>query len=411
MVMDIILDVTSGQEISWQMTMEEPYTSEYRQLNQRILVSFKRSLVIALVSGITGFLTIIVAISCGSEENYKEEKRKQGEIISNIGGKNDTELPVFDLKSILAATEDFSAANKLDERGFGPVYKGILPGNRKVTIKMLSKKSGQGHLEFMNELKLIAKLQHTNLVRLLGCCIEEEERLLIYEYMPNRSLDKFLFDPYERTKLDWDRRFRIIEGIGQGLLYIHKYSRLKIIHRDLKAINILLDEAMNPKISDFGMARIFDIIQSEANSNRAWKLWKKGRGMEVIDESVRETCRPLEALRSIHGFLCVQEAPADPPTMFSVVHMLQADESTTLPPSKEPAFSTHKNSSVASSSSQTSRIFSANQLTVSILARRSIEVQCQSVINLPTVYTLAFDQLNARIVLQSFYGSNSGVSA
>ncbi|KAM5580801.1 hypothetical protein ABKV19_010152 [Rosa sericea] len=160
--------------------------------------SFKRSLVIALVSGITGLLTIICSYFLWKKTTRKRRKRqrKHGEIISNVGGKNDTELPVFDLKSILAATEDFSAANKLGEGGFGPVYKGILPGNRKVAIKMLSKKSGQGHLEFMNELKLIAKLQHTNLVRLLGCCIEEEERMLIYEYMPNRSLDKFLFGMY-----------------------------------------------------------------------------------------------------------------------------------------------------------------------------------------------------------------------
>uniref|UniRef100_UPI0005C9DEEB receptor-like serine/threonine-protein kinase SD1-8 n=1 Tax=Fragaria vesca subsp. vesca TaxID=101020 RepID=UPI0005C9DEEB len=388
----------------------------------------KRSLVIAIVSAVAGFLTIICSYFLWKKTTRKRRKRerKYGEITRNVGGKNDTELPVFDLKSILAATEDFSVANKLGEGGFGPVYKGTLPGNQTVAIKMLSKKSGQGHQEFMNELKLIAKLQHTNLVKLLGCCIEEEERILIYEYMPNRSLDKFLFDPSEKTKLDWNRRLRIIEGIGQGLVYIHKYSRLKVIHRDLKASNVLLDEAMNPKISDFGMARIFDINQTEANTNRvvgtygymspeyaryghfseksdifsfgvllleiisgkknaalhryensltlagwAWKLWKKGRGMEVIDESVRETCRPHEALRCIHvGFLCVQEDPADRPTMFSVVHMLQADQSATLPPFKEPAFSTHKKSSAASSSSQTPTVFSANQLTISILEGR-----------------------------------------
>ncbi|KAH0984194.1 hypothetical protein GBA52_011371 [Prunus armeniaca] len=108
-------------------------------------------------------------------------------------GKNDTELPVFGLKSILNATNNFSEANKLGEGGFGPVYKGILLENQEVAIKRLSKKSGQGHEEFINELNLIAKLQHTNLVRLLGCCIEEEELILIYEFMPNGSLDQLLY--------------------------------------------------------------------------------------------------------------------------------------------------------------------------------------------------------------------------
>ncbi|PRQ34237.1 putative protein kinase RLK-Pelle-DLSV family [Rosa chinensis] len=128
----------------------------------------------------------------------------------------------------------------------------------------------------MNELKLIAKLQHTNLVKLLGCCIAEEELIiLIYEYMPTRSLDKFFHsssfvqsDPSENTRLDWSKHFQIIEGIAQGVLYIHKHSRLKIIHRDLKASNVLLDGEMNPKISDFEMAKIFDMNQIKANTNR-----------------------------------------------------------------------------------------------------------------------------------------------
>ncbi|KAM5552077.1 hypothetical protein ABKV19_026773 [Rosa sericea] len=228
--------------------------------------SRKRTIVIATVSATAGLLTIVFGYFL-----WKNTLGKRSETIKNLsaaGVENDTELPLFSLRSILVATNNFSEANKLGEGGFGPVYKGILPENQEVAIKRLSKKSGQGQQEFMNELKLIAKLQHTNLVRLLGCCIEAEEMILMYEYMPNRSLDKFLFDPSEKTKLDWGRRFRIIEGIAQGLLYIHKYSRLRIIHRDLKASNILLDRTMNPKISDFGMAKIFDINQTEANTNR-----------------------------------------------------------------------------------------------------------------------------------------------
>ncbi|KAK9924624.1 hypothetical protein M0R45_032984 [Rubus argutus] len=376
----------------------------------------KRSLIIATVSATAGLLTLIVG--CLLWKKTLGKRSKYSETISNVDGQNDAELPVFSLKSILVATNNFSETNKLGEGGFGPVYKGILTENQEVAIKRLSKKSGQGHKEFMNELKLIAKLQHTNLVRLLGCCIEEGEMILIYEYMPNRSLDKFLFDAYENTKLDWGKRFQIIEGVAQGLLYIHKYSRLKIIHRDLKASNVLLDETMNPKISDFGMARIFGVNQTEENTNRvvgtygymspeyaryghfsekldvfsfgvllleivsgkknasfyclehsptlagwAWKLWKEGRGMEVVDASMRETCPAHEALRCIHvGFLCVQESPSDRPTMSLVIRMLEADAATSLPAFKEPAFSAHSNSSALGPSISTR--LSNNALTI-----------------------------------------------
>ncbi|KAH9651181.1 G-type lectin S-receptor-like serine/threonine-protein kinase [Citrus sinensis] len=163
---------------------------------------------------------------------------------------------------------NFSINNKLGEGGFGPVYKGTLVDGQEIAVKRLSKISEQGLKELKNEVILFSKLQHRNLVKLLGCCIQGEEKLLIYEFMANRSLDSFIFDQERCKLLDWSKRFRIICGTGRGLLYLHQDSRLRIIHRDLKAGNVLLDQDMNPKISDFGLARTFGGDETEGNTTR-----------------------------------------------------------------------------------------------------------------------------------------------
>ncbi|XP_042971495.1 G-type lectin S-receptor-like serine/threonine-protein kinase CES101 [Carya illinoinensis] len=312
-------------------------------------------------------------------------------------GKKGHDVKVFSFPSIVAATENFSTENKLGQGGFGPVYKGKLPEGQEIAVKRLSRSSGQGLVEFKNELILIAKLQHMNLVRLLGCCVEGDEKMLIYEYMPNKSLDFFLFDPKKRGLLDWKQRRNIIEGIAQGLLYLHRYSRLRIIHRDLKASNILLDNDMNPKISDFGMARVFGRNAADAITQRvvgtygymspeyamggnfseksdvysfgvlmleivsgqkssgiynpehhlslvgyAWELWREGKGLELMDSSLVESHSEHQILRCIHvGLLCVQEFAVDRPTMSDVISML-SNESLPLPIPKQAAFSTQR---------------------------------------------------------------------
>ncbi|KAJ9179163.1 hypothetical protein P3X46_010982 [Hevea brasiliensis] len=278
--------------------------------------------------------------------------------------KKSNELHFFSFESIVSATNNFAAANKLGEGGFGLVFK-------------TSKKFWSGLAEFKNELLLISKLQHTNLVRLVGCCIQREEKILIYEFMPNKSLDSFLFDPTKKKLLDWKKRLHIIEGIAQGLLYLHKYSRLRIIHRDLKASNILLDAEMNPKISDFGMAGIFGRNESEAKTTRvvgihgnmapeyalrgtvsikidvfsfgiillgritetmAWELWSEGRGLQLMDPTLEESCSYSEVLRCIHvGLLSVQDQATDRPTTSDIVSML-TNETLNLPAPRQPAF-------------------------------------------------------------------------
>ncbi|WOH16594.1 hypothetical protein DCAR_0936152 [Daucus carota subsp. sativus] len=336
------------------------------------------------------------------------------------GEKKVSNLPKFSFSSISAATNNFSSANKLGEGGFGPVYKGNLFGGKSVAVKRLSKRSGQGMEELRNETVLIAKLQHRNLVRLLGCCIEQDEKILIYEYMSNKSLDHFIFDPSKQSLLDWRRRVLIIDGIAQGLLYLHLHSRLRIVHRDLKASNILLDDELNPKIADFGMARIFGGNEVQANTNRivgtygymspeyameglfsiksdvfafgvllleiisgkkntgfrnsdclsllghAWELWQADRVLELVDSNL-DIPSSFVPLRLIHvGLLCVQDSPADRPTMSDVLLMFSNEHSQLVSP-KRPAFTSGGNSGFEIDKADN---FSVNTLTASVMDGR-----------------------------------------
>ncbi|KAL0406858.1 UNVERIFIED_CONTAM: G-type lectin S-receptor-like serine/threonine-protein kinase [Sesamum latifolium] len=215
-------------------------------------------ILISMVSGVlvSGFINGAILLMTRRKRRAAQKKNE------------DLELPVFKWTTIVAATNNFSRENIIGEGGFGPVYRGNLSAEEEIAVKRLSRTSGQGLEEFKTEVILIAKLQHRNLVRLLGCCIEGEERMLIYEYLPNKSLDRFVFDQNQRILLTWPKRFDIIMGIARGLLYLHHDSRLKIIHRDLKTSNILLDGNLNPKISDFGLARTFGENQSTATTKR-----------------------------------------------------------------------------------------------------------------------------------------------
>ncbi|GJN11427.1 hypothetical protein PR202_ga29621 [Eleusine coracana subsp. coracana] len=344
------------------------------------------------------------------------------------GGKK-CELPLFSFETLAAATGDFSGANKLGEGGFGHVYKGTLPTGEEIAVKRLSRSSGQGLEEFKNEVILIAKLQHRNLVKLLGCCIQGEEKILVYEYMPNKSLDAFLFDPARRSLLDWNTRLHVIEGIARGLLYLHRDSRLRVVHRDLKASNILLDRDMNPKISDFGMARIFggddqnqvvntnrvvgtlgymspeyameglfsvrsdmysfgilvlEIISGQKNSSfhhmegslnivgYAWQLWNAGRGEELIDPAIQAACPAREALRCLHlALLCVQDHACDRPDIPYVVMALGSD-SAVLPMPRPPTFTLQCTSSEREAlfRDKAHESYSACDLTVTVLHGR-----------------------------------------
>ncbi|XP_062232590.1 cysteine-rich receptor-like protein kinase 44 [Phragmites australis] len=350
------------------------------------------ALFVSIPVSVTLLVLLLVVILYLRKRNRKLHKRVQ------IASPDEEEMRsseslLYDLSTLRAATDNFSEENKLGEGGFGSVYKGTLQNGQDIAVKRLSATSHQGQVEMKNEVVLLAKLQHKNLVRLLGCCIEEHERLLVYEFLRNNSLDKILFNPARQQELSWGQRHKIIEGIGRGLLYLHEDSRLTIIHRDLKASNILLDADMNPKISDFGLAKLFNMDASVCNTSRiagtygymapeyalhgifsaksdvfsygvlvleivtgrrntythasgssedlltfVWRHWSSGSVQQLLEGCPADGRRPQEILRCVHmGLLCVQEDQKLRPGMASVVVMLNS-RSITLPAPTAPAF-------------------------------------------------------------------------
>ncbi|CAH8342355.1 unnamed protein product [Eruca vesicaria subsp. sativa] len=325
-------------------------------------------------------------------------RRRQFNNIINVGTAeySDGQLMLrFDLGMILMATNDFSSDNTLGQGGFGTVYKGTLPSGQEIAVKRLTNGSGQGDMEFKNEVSLLTRLQHRNLVKLLGFCNEADEEVLVYEFVPNSSLDHFIFDEEKRSFLTWEVRCKIIEGIARGLLYLHEDSQLKIIHRDLKASNILLDAEMNPKVADFGTARLFNTDETRAETRRiagtrgymapeyvnhgqisaksdvysfgvmllemvsgkrnksfegegiaafAWKRWVEGNPEIIIDPFLVEN-QSNEIIKLIQiGLLCVQDNASKRPTMSSVIVWLRSDI-ITIPLPKAPAFTSNQSQS------------------------------------------------------------------
>ncbi|KAK4344050.1 hypothetical protein RND71_037144 [Anisodus tanguticus] len=306
-----------------------------------------------------------------------------------FGGKNneeefelralDLQTGHFRLRQIKAATGNFDPANKIGEGGFGPVYKGTLLDGTIIAVKQLSSKSKQGNREFVNEIGMISALQHPHLVKLYGCCIEGNQLLVIYEYMENNCLARALFGrDDQRLNLDWATRQRICSGIAKGLAYLHEESRLKIVHRDIKSTNVLLDKDMNAKISDFGLAKLdeeenthistriagtvgymapeyamrgyltdkadvysfgvvaLEIVSGKSNTNYrpkeefvylldwAYVLQEQGNLLELVDPRLGSSCSKKEAMRMINlALLCTNPSPTLRPSMSSVVSMLE----------------------------------------------------------------------------------------
>ncbi|KAK7357542.1 hypothetical protein VNO80_16831 [Phaseolus coccineus] len=354
-------------------------------------------MVVAIVVPIA-ILAMLLFIGCCW---WRRRQRKNREDVQEVNDSirryltSEEESLRFDLATIEAATNSFSNEMKIGEGGFGAVYKGTFPNGEEIAVKRISRTSLQGDREFKNEVLLVAQLQHRNLVRLLGFCMEGTERILVYKFIQNSSLDRFLFGHEDQGGLDWARRYKIIVGVACGIQYLHEDSRLKVIHRDLKASNVLLDADMNPKISDFGMAKFFhgdqsqentrtgrvvgtfgymspeyamhgkfsvksdvfsfgvlvlEIISGKKNSSYyrshddnellsfAWKNWIDQTPFQILDPKLRGSYSRSEVQRCIHiALLCVQENPVERPSMATIMLALNA-YSVTLGLPRKPAF-------------------------------------------------------------------------
>ncbi|KAK8475276.1 hypothetical protein V6N11_005550 [Hibiscus sabdariffa] len=327
--------------------------------------SSSRTLVIIVVPIVIIVAVLVILAIAVLLKSIK--KRKQGD----QNNKGHVELLQIDFNAIRVATKNFSDSNLLGQGGFGPVYKGKLEDGREVAIKRLSKNLEDGIQEFKNEVMLLVKLQHRNLVRLLGFSSEHKERILIYEFLPNASLDKFIFDPVKRLLLNWEKS-KIVGTLGYMAPEYAMQGQYSV-KSDVYAFGVLVLETISgEKISSFS---------NEAGDSlltHAWRNWNEGTALEVVDPILRDGSRS-EIMRCIHlGLLCVQENIADRPTMASVALVLSS-YSISLPVPKRPAFSmnstmetaTMTESSSLSNQSKTEAIqVSVNEASISELDPR-----------------------------------------
>uniref|UniRef100_A0A0E0IHI6 non-specific serine/threonine protein kinase n=1 Tax=Oryza nivara TaxID=4536 RepID=A0A0E0IHI6_ORYNI len=337
----------------------------------------KRKSKAGAISGILiGAIVLVLAALFGVFTLVKKRRAlaQQKEELYNLVGRPD----VFSYAELKLATDNFSSQNILGEGGFGPVYKGKLPDERVIAVKQLSQSSHQGTSQFVTEVATISAVQHRNLVILHGCCIDSKTPLLVYEYLENGSLDRAIFGD-SNLNLDWVMRFEIILGIARGLTYLHEESSVRIVHRDIKASNVLLDTNLIPKISDFGLAKLYDenqthvstriagtlgylapeyamrghlsekadifafgVVMLETVAGRpntdnsleeskicllewAWGLYEMDQALGIVDPSLKEFDKD-EAFRVIYvALVCTQGSPHQRPPMSKVVTMLTGD--------------------------------------------------------------------------------------
>ncbi|KAJ1272792.1 hypothetical protein BS78_06G228600 [Paspalum vaginatum] len=335
--------------------------------------SSKTGVIVGVLVGAAVLGLVALVGLCMWRQKRRKLSLEQQELYSIVGRPN-----VFSYGELRTATENFSSSNLLGEGGYGSVYKGKLTDGRVVAVKQLSETSHQGKKHFAAEIETISRVQHRNLVKLYGCCLEGNNPLLVYEYLENGSLDKALFGS-GKLNLDWPTRFEICLGIARGLAYLHEESSIRVVHRDIKASNVLLDANLNPKISDFGLAKLYDDKKTHVSTKIAgtfgylapeyamrghmtekvdvfafgvvvletlagrpnfdntldedavyilewvWQLYEENQPLDMVDPKLANF-NSDEVLRALHiALLCTQGSPHQRPSMSRAVSMLVGD--------------------------------------------------------------------------------------
>ncbi|CAJ2647480.1 cysteine-rich receptor-like protein kinase 2 [Trifolium pratense] len=369
-------------------------------LNKEVETESSRgNVVVVVVAVVSSVVVAVVGVVIGAyiwKQRYIQKKRRGSNDAEKLAKTLEQKSLNFKYSTLEKATESFNDNNKLGHGGFGTVYRGVLLDGREIAIKRLYYNNRHRAADFYNEVNMISGVEHKNLVRLLGCCCSGPESLLVYEYMHNRSLDHFIFDKNKGRELNWEKRYEIIIGTAEGLVYLHENSKIRIIHRDIKASNILLDSKLRAKIADFGLARSFqedkshistaiagtlgymapeylahgqltekadvysfgvlllEIVTGRQNNRSkaseysdsliivAWKHFQSGTAEQLFDPNIAlhddlNSDVKNEILRVFHiGLLCIQEVVSLRPTMSKTLQMLTENEECLVAPSNPP---------------------------------------------------------------------------